>query len=164
MITTMLTKEEALKLDNESPALQLVRLGDQLRNAQRFFSATARIAAAAAGSAIELLPDSNVHEDRRVYILGLFAKVDGATAWSGGSFTELYLQDSNGTPVVFFTAAVAALTANALLVPGVANLTAEDPFALATGGTLNKGLQIVGDADAGAGSDLVVTVFGMIDT
>ena len=123
------------------------------------FVATATLTSAAAATPITLLADSLVPSGKKVYVTGFVAKVNGSTAWS--TTANVKIQDSNGTPVVFFTALVAALTGNAEVRPGTSNITSGAAYNQGTGGTAAKGLQIVGDAN-GAGSDLVVTVHGFI--
>ena len=59
------------------------------------------------------------------------------------------------------TAAVAGLTANAMIDEGDTNVTLAAPIADGAGFTTAKGLDIAGDAN-GTGSDLIVTVFGCI--
>jgi hypothetical protein len=86
----------------------------------------------------------------------------GATAWA--TTASCYIADTSGaggTGLVFVTAAVAALTGNAFVSDASANVTQGSVYALNTGGTTAKGLQIACDAN-GTGSNLVVTVTGVI--
>lgn len=126
------------------------------------FVATATITSTAAGTAVSLKPDTAIPAGSKVYVTNFVAKVNGGTAWSGGSNTIVTIQDTNGTPVVFSTIAVAALTGNAELRPGTSNVTSGAAFYLGTGGTAGCGLVVKGDANAGAGSDLTVTVSGLV--
>jgi len=56
---------------------------------------------------------------------------------------------------------VAALTANAYVVDTTANVTLQTAYTLNSGSGADKGLQISCNAN-GTGSDLVVTVYGVI--
>lgn len=124
------------------------------------FVATGTITSTAAGTAVTLKSDVEIPAGSQVWVTAVQMLVNGATAWSGGSFTTLSIQDSNGTPVVFFNADAAALTGNAQLGFGTANTTGG--AGVVTGGTAGKGLQIKGNANAGAGSAVIVTVSGMV--
>lgn len=124
------------------------------------FERTATIVSTAAGTAVPLIRDAEVPVGFVPYVTGFSVAVNGSTAWSGGSFTALGLTDTNGTPVSFASVAVAALTSNANVFPHSSNVTLGAAFRLQSGGTAGKGLQAKGDANAGAGSDVVVTVRG----
>ncbi len=82
------------------------------------------------------------------------AMVNGATAWT--TTTTVTFQDLAG--VALFTIGVAALTANAQVWPWSANVTLGDAAIL--GGTAAKGFQVIADANAGAGSNLVLNYGG----
>lgn len=123
------------------------------------FVLTATITSAAAATAVNILPDSRVTAGRKVYLSGFHAEVNGATNWA--TTATVKIQDTEGTPVDFFTMAVAALTGNALVRPGTANITSEDAYKLGTGSTAGKGIQLKGNAN-GTGSDLTVTIYGVI--
>jgi len=123
------------------------------------FHKTVTITSAAAATAVSVLSDAVVGTGRKVFLQGFIGRVNGATNWA--TTATVKIQDTNGTPVDFVTAAVAALTGNSRVVPGTANVTLENAYANGTGGTLSKGLQLKGDAN-GTGSDLIVTVWGII--
>jgi hypothetical protein len=143
--------------------LDIPDLGDlsELKAVQHFIR-TAILKSDAADVAVELLGNDQVGEGKKAYITDIIVKVNGGTAWSGGSFTKLLIQDKNSSPVNFAEIAVAGLTANAVIVKPDGNLTLANAIALALGGTAWKGVEIVGDDAAGAGSDLHVTVTGYI--
>lgn len=124
------------------------------------FHAKATLTSAAAATPVSLVPDAAVPAGKKCYLTGFLMTVDGATVWA--TTANVKIQDTNGTPVDFATVLVALLT-NAARVgcEPKTNLTLEDAFALGTGGTAAKGLQVVGDAN-GTGSDLVVQVWGVI--
>lgn len=125
------------------------------------FHVTGTLTSAAAGTAVNLIPDAQVGTGRKVYIHGYISRVNGATNWA--TTTSIKVQDTNGTAVDFVTIAVNAGTTNGNIrtVPGNANVTLEDAFANGSGGTAGKGLQIKGNAN-GTGSDMIVTVWGLI--
>ncbi len=124
------------------------------------FERTATIVSTAAGTAVALVKDAEVPVGFVPYVTGFIVSVNGGTAWSGGSFTTLALQDSNGSPVSFASIAAAALTGNSSIFPHTSNVTLGAAYRLQSGGTAGKGVQVKGDANAGAGSDAVVTVRG----
>lgn len=121
----------------------------------RFVRATATITSAAAATAVSLIPDSMVGAGEKCYLMGFIGRVNGTTVW--GTTATVKIQDTNSSAVDFVTAAVAALTSQARIYPGTANVTSEDAYSLGTGGTAGKGLQLKGNAN-GTGSDFVVSV------
>lgn len=153
----------AKALENSSPALKNARAGQRLidletsLNRAEPFSVTATITSGAAATAVSLIADSAVPTGKTCYVTGFIGRVNGTTQW--GTTATVKIQDTNGTPVDFVTMAVAALTSQARVYPGTANVTTENAMANGTGGTVNKGLQIKGNAN-GTGSDLIVTVTG----
>ena len=120
---------------------------------------TGQITSAAAATPVVLIPESVVGAGRKVYVTSFVSKVNGATLWA--TTANVKLQDTNTSAVDFATVAVAALTANAVVHPATANVTLADAYALGTGGTAGKGLQLKGNAN-GTGSTYVVTVSGVI--
>lgn len=127
--------------------------------AQASFHVTGTITSAAAATAVNIIPASAIPAGKKIYVQGFVAKVDGATEWA--TTATVKIQDTNGTAVDYVTFAVAAMTANAKLVPGTANVTLEDAYCEGSGGTAEKGLQLKGNAN-GTGSDFKVTVWGVI--
>lgn len=123
---------------------------------------TVTITSAAAVTPVSILTDAEVAAfgaTAKVFLSGFVSKVNGATVWA--TTATVKIQDTNGTPVDFVTVDVAAMTANAVILPGTASVTLENAFTLGTGGTAGKGLQIKGDAN-GTGSNYVVTVFAYV--
>jgi hypothetical protein len=96
---------------------------------------------------------------KSAYLMGWHAKVNGATAWA--TTATVSIKDTSGLSTPFITMAVAALTGNAFVADGSANITQNDAYALNQGSTADKGLVIVGDAN-GTGSNVVVTIYGVI--
>lgn len=125
----------------------------------RFFKKTAKLTSAAAATPVHLLTDAEVGAGKKVYASKVFMSVDGAVNW--GTTATVTLQDTAASPVVGLTAAVAGLTANAMIDEGDTNVTLAAPIADGAGFTAAKGLDIAGNAN-GTGSDLIVTVFGCI--
>lgn len=123
------------------------------------FTVTATITSATAATPVIILPDSVVGAGRKVYVTDIVSKVNGGTPWA--TTATVKLQDTNSSAVDFVTVAVAAMTANAVIHPTTANVTIENAYALGTGGTAAKGLQLKGNAN-GTGSPYTVTVTGII--
>jgi hypothetical protein len=117
---------------------------------------TVTIVSTAAATPVSIVADSEVPAGFVPFAVDFFGKVNGATAWT--VLATVKIQDTNGAPVDFATIAVAALTGNAFIGRHTANVTIENAMALGTGGTSGKGLQVKGNANAGVGSNLVLTV------
>lgn len=121
------------------------------------FHVTGTITSAAAATAVNLIPDTDIPDGKRIYLQGFMASVNGATNWA--TTATVTIEGTDGTD--FAVMAVAALTGNAEVGPWSSNIIAASAYATGTGGTINKGLQLKGDAN-GTGSDLKVTVWGVI--
>jgi hypothetical protein len=136
----------------------LVGLWMQASSTERVlhFTRTVTVVSTAAGTAVEVIGDDEVPEGFTPYVTDFLAKVNGAVAWT--VMATLTLEDTAG--VDFMSIAVAALTANAVLLPGTANVTLANAMVLGTGGTAEKGIRVIANANAGAGSDFVITVRG----
>lgn len=127
-----------------------------------WFTRTCTLTSAAAATPVVCLADASVTGSKSAYLMGWHIKVHGATAWA--TTANCWIADTSGaggTGLIFVTAAVAALTGNAFVADHSANVTQGDAYALNSGSTATKGLQVACDAN-GTGSDLVVTVFGTI--
>jgi hypothetical protein len=150
-------------LSNSSPANKNADTGARVKdletamNLAQPFCKTATITSAAAATAVSLLADSEVPTGKKCYVTGFIGRVNGTTVWA--TTATVKIQDTNSSAVDFVTMAVAALTSQARVYPGTANVTTENAMANGTGGTASKGLQLKGDAN-GTGSDLIVTVTG----
>lgn len=125
--------------------------------AEAHFSRTCTITSAAAATPVNCLADADVPAALHAHVLGFHGYVDGATAWATTATCTLRDTASIG----FITVAVAAMTGNAYIEPTTANVTRADAYRKNLGGTADKGLEIVCNAN-GTGSDFVVTVFGAI--
>jgi hypothetical protein len=149
-------------LNNAMPENQIRGLGTLIDQAfANVFSITASITAAAAGTAVTILPDSFVPAGKKVYISNIFLIVSAGTAWADVTATKLTIQDSAAVAGVAY--AKAGLTGNAIInTIGGTNQTLSDPISTGVGFTAGKGLQIVGDANFGAGSTIYVTVSGVV--
>lgn len=166
-----LSAAEASSISNSMPAMQNARVGerlggietsvDEVRAAGVPFFATATLTAAAAGTAVHVVPEADVPSGKKIHILDVVLNVSGATAWTDSTATVVKLQDTAGTPVVAATYAKAGLTGNAVLGKIGANITAGADIKTGSGLTAEKGLDIAGDADFTAGSDILVSVYGI---
>ena len=77
--------------------------------APEFAFGTATLASAAAGTAVNVVSDTQVGPDRKFYPMQILIGFDG-TAWSGSTAgANVKVQDTNGTPVDFATVLKAAL-------------------------------------------------------
>lgn len=128
----------------------------------RPFHKTVTLTAAAAATPVNIVTEAELDTGEVVFIQGFLLSVGGATAWADATATIVTLQDTAGTPVVAATAAKAQLTGNAQLGPLSTGITLGTPIRTGVGLTAEKGLDVAGDANFGAGSDLSVTVFGVI--
>lgn len=164
MSNLAVTDNEKEKINQDNPTNLIFTIGNKLQNALnagKTFKKTAILTSAAATTAQTLLTDLET-EGGTVYITNIIAKVNGGTAWSGGTFSKAVIQDNAGSPVEQASIAVAGLTGNALLFPSTANVTIGAGISLQSGATAGKGISLVGDNAAGAGSDLYVTIVGYI--
>lgn len=152
-------------INNAMPANQVAALGDlvdQSLAAGIPFDVQATITSTAAGTAVVILPDSWVPTGWIVRINTLFVRVTGSTAWSGGSFTKLFIDDNAGaTSNSFAEVAVANMTGSAILTNSSTGVTIHSGMS-DQGGTASVGVRMIGDADAGAGSDVIVRIIGHI--
>lgn len=153
-------------LNNAMPASQVAQIGnlmDEVLSNGIPFVATAKISATSAGTAVVILPDSSVTRGRQVFITDLLLVVSSSTAWTDVTATKLSITDTNGTPVSVVDIAKAGLTANAIInALGGTNQTLGTNIVTGVGLTASKGIQIKGDANFTAGSDIYVTVSGVI--
>lgn len=95
---------------------------------------------------------------RKLYLNKFIARVDGGTAWT--TTTVVHLSDTNGTPNPLVTIPVAALLANARILESTSGVILEDSYSRGTGTATNAGLQVYGDVNAGAGSNLIIQASG----
>lgn len=126
---------------------------------ERPFVRTCTITSAAASTAVACLTDATVPPGKKAYITGWHAKVNGATAWA--TTATCWIQDTSGTANYFVTLGVAALTGNAFVADHSSNVTQQAPYSRGLGGTADLGIEVACDAN-GTGSDLVVTIFGVV--
>jgi hypothetical protein len=129
-----------------------------------FFKA-ATLTAAAAATPVDIVSEAEVlaiSATGVVVITSLLLKVNGATAWTDATATIVTVQDTAGTPVVGATYAKAQLTSQAILNVTDTGVTLDTPIDNGVGFTAGKGIQIAGDANFAAGSDIIVMVSGYI--
>jgi hypothetical protein len=137
-------------------------VGDNQELGGRVVTVTADLTAAAAGTAVHLIPASQVPAGKKVYIVDFLLNVGGATAWTDATATIVKLQDTAASPVVAATIAKAQLTGNANLAKLSTGVTLGAPVLTGAGLTAAKGLDIVADAVFGAGSTIHATVVAVI--
>lgn len=127
------------------------------------FSATATLTAAAAATPVTIVADAAVPAGKKIYVTNLRLVVSGATAWTDATATKVTIQDTNSSPVAVVDIAKAGLTSNAVISTlGGTNQTLGANIIAGSGLTAAKGIVIKGDANFGAGSDIKVTVSGVI--
>lgn len=127
------------------------------------FSAKVQITSGTAGvlTGTFSLPYAYIPAGKAVYVEGYSAAVSGSTVWSG--ITGVSLITTGTAPVTYATVPVASLTANAVVLPIAANVTAD--YALLT--PVPSGLVLTASATTTgtvgtAGSPATITVFGVI--
>lgn len=125
--------------------------------ANTYFHRVCTITSAAAATPVACLATADVPDGQKAYLTYWHAKVNGATEWD--TTTSCVIEDTGGND--FVSMAVAALTANAFVQAATANVTLSDRFSIGSGSADSAGLQISCNAN-GTGSDLVVTVSGVI--
>lgn len=116
----------------------------------------ATLTSAAANTPVSLIDNADI-TGRKAYLVSFFGKVNGGTAWSGGTMTKVIIRDRNGN--LFFEIPIAVLTANAPILMDAPTAIYGDRFLLGTGSDESSGLEMVADGTAGAGSDLVINLF-----
>ncbi|SRR6266487_799604 len=126
------------------------------------FEVTGTLTSAAAGTAVHVLPAASIPAGKKAYVTGMLLNVNGATAWTDLTATVLTLQDTAGTPIVGITIPKAVLLGNALINLFTATLTLATLILRGIGFTTAKGIDIVADANFAAGSDIYVTLTGVI--
>jgi len=122
----------------------------------------ATLTATAAGTPVAVIPAASVPAGKKFYLLGAPLSVGGTTAWTDATATIVKLQDTAASPVVAVTYAKAQLTSQAQLVFLSTGVTLATPVRTGVGLTAAKGLDVVGDANFTAGSDITVTAYGII--
>ena len=154
-------------------SFKIAHYNDTGKHTREYFHNTVTLTSAAATTPVNIVPDSDVTEDRKLYMVGFTTYVDGSTAWTGAS-NHVSIQGTDS--VEFVRIKKAGLGANNITslagnLNGVndgtdaatsnINFSNTSPFLKGEGGTANKGLQVKAD-DTAAGSDLYVTVWGFI--
>lgn len=126
---------------------------------ETYFARTCSITSAAGGTAVHCLLAGDVGTSQSAFITAFHGLVNGSTAWA--TTTSCSIQDTNGTPVSFASIAVAAMTANAYIVPSTSGVTLGTAFSTGTGGTAAAGIDLKCNAN-GTGSTFVVTIEGYL--
>lgn len=148
---------------------------DTGKHTRAYFHKTVQLTSAAATTAVNIIPDTDVTDDRKLYVVGFIVYNSDVTAWTGGSFTNISIQDTSGVVFVrvktnglqggdYITIAsnINAVDDGSLAGTSNLNYTNVAPLLKGEGGTANKGLQVVANALPTAGSTLYVTAWGFI--
>lgn len=124
---------------------------------QLTFTKYVRLTLAQVNAGVEVLPAISGKKYRVTYFT--FRAIGGAF----GGLDSIELEDGDGTPVVVASAAVAALTENALLFPHTANVTPGAGFLVGT--TTGEGINITKTGSAGTTATHldVVVVYQIIE-
>jgi hypothetical protein len=123
----------------------------------------ASITAASAGTAVHVIPDSQVGPSETIAISQMIIRVNGATAWTDATATVVKIQNSDGS-ILGVTIPKALLTGFATIWLSTPGLTLSATV-VANGGPgfgNGKGLDVVADANFAAGSNILVTLIGDI--
>jgi len=147
----------------ERIASSLLELQQELSSGQEFFCRTMTLDPATAGTRVHLLSESDVRLGRKAYPIGMLIALEGATAPSGGTATELSIVDS-GTDLVyrFCTIEATALVVGNLVTELSDGVSLDDEFALFLGSRVGKGIDIFADGNFASGSPIRVTLYGYI--
>ncbi len=148
---------------------------DTGKHTKRFFHETVQLTKAAADTSVEIIPDTDVTDDRILYLTGFLVFNPGA-AWTGGSFGNVAIKDN--ADVVFVRIKEAGLGENNYTTIGsningldggtsastsCLNFTNTSPMLMGVGGTANKGLKVIANAiPTSGGSSIYVTAWGFI--
>jgi len=131
------------------------------------FSKTVILSATTASTAASIIHQTQIEAGKSVIILGFFLYVYGSTAWSGGTLDQVRVQDNVDNE--FFHIDVAKLTGNAIISPtGLSASEIQTRLVAGTGSEPGYGINFQGktsggaDANAGAGSDIYLTVYGVV--
>ena len=148
---------------------------DTGKHIRAYFHKVVQLTSAAATTAVEIIPNSDVTDDRKCYLTGFIVYNSGVDAWTGGSFTNVSIQDTSGVVFVrvktnglqggdYITIAsnINAVDNGSLAATSNLNYTNDAPLLKGEGGTANKGLQVVANALPTAGTTLYVTAWGFI--
>lgn len=131
------------------------------------FSKTVILSATTASAAVSIIHQTQIEAGKKVIILGFFLYVYGSTAWSGGTLDQVRVQDNVDNEI--FHVDVAKLTGNAIISPtSLSASEVQTRLVAGTGSDAGYGINFQGktsggaDADAAAGSDIYLTVYGVV--
>ena len=133
------------------------------KHLEYFFMKTGTLASATGNTTpLVLITDAEVPAGKAVYVAGYIAHVNGATDWTDNIFIECI----GGSSFVKFSSS--SLNGNKVLTNGRPDSDIDEShlgspylYADGLGGTAAKGLQVRANTDCN-GSDLIITVYGMI--
>lgn len=125
------------------------------------FRKTVTLKSADAETPVSIIADADVGTGKCVYITGFYANVSGNEAWAGTG-NNVIVRDRASSPVSAITLPDSILTDSAQLMFGSTGVVLGDGIKDGTGMTPAEGIEIVGDGEFTAGSDLIVTITGFI--
>jgi hypothetical protein len=125
------------------------------------FVKTVTLSSALAATPVEIISAATIGTGRKFYVTSILLTVNGSAAWTDSTGTVVTIQDTNGTPVIGASFAKSLLTANTVLSHLSAGVLLS-PILLGTGFTTAKGLTVSADSNFDAGSDIVITICGVI--
>lgn len=160
-----------LELDVQAGSGMSITLGNPTVFAAQnnYFAVTKQLISTSMDIPQVFVPASSVSSGMRVIILGFFGWVWGATSWTAGAlvFDHLSIQDTNAND--YFRIPIGNLLGNTIISPtSLVTADYETNLIAGTGGDVNAGMQVVGhtaghvNVAAGSGSDLWLTIFGVI--
>jgi hypothetical protein len=132
------------------------------------FAKTVQIVSTAADTPVIIVSDSEVPSGMHVVVEGFYGYIYGVDDWTPGGFTLTDVRIEDASSNELFHINRAKLIGNAIIAPSVLGATEITPRLIAgSGSDTGKGIQAVGwngvaHVAAGSGSDLWLTVYGVI--
>ena len=156
--------QELLKLSEEQK--RILKKIDNIepgQSIQKFFTRTAKLKATEAATRVSLLDENDLASEQKAYPIGFYLILNGENAWDGGNGRNVYITDS-GTDLIYRFATINAeqLTPRNYILPNSDGVILEAEFGMSLGGRLEKGIDNLADGNFEVGSDLYITVYGLI--
>ncbi len=151
----------ALEIQNNGGAgINLISPGLRINGSstEAHFQRSCTISSASSATPTVCLDTLDIGTGQVAHISGFRAKVNGGTAWTGVVTCSI----KDAAAVSYVDIPVANLTGNAYINDSTAGVALNNPFSLGTGGTADNGINIVCNSNGITGSDLVVTMYGVI--
>lgn len=144
------------------------------KHKKEWFHETVQLTAASATTAVIIIPNTDVTDDRKVYVVG-FLVYNSGVAWSGNGFTHITIEDNSNvsfvrikdeglaaSDIMTIAGNINAVDDGTLSETSELNYTNTDPILKGEGGTANKGIRVVGNAIPANVGTLYITVWGFI--